>query len=130
MFKPQPQHKSVGAAVADCPDGYCNDLQYGHIAVRGIAVGILTSIVGVGGGFLIVPALVLLSGLSMKNAVGTLLSVVVLKSFAGFVGYAGAIAIVGSVVSTQLSHRLLARLRFFGWPAKRVQSLSRFTSFS
>ncbi len=129
MLKPQPQHKSVGAAVADCPDGHCDDLQYKHIAVHGIAVGILTGIVGVGGGFLIVPALVLLSGLSMKKAVGTSLSIVALKSFAGFAGYAGAvsidytmmasftaIAIIGSVVGSQLSHRLPASLlkRGFG----------------
>ncbi len=123
MIKPSPQHKSVGAAVADCPDGYCDDLQYGQIALHGIAVGILTGIVGVGGGFLIVPALVLLSGLSMKRAVGTSLSIVSLKSFAGFAGYAGsvaidyqlmgifsAIAIVGSVMGSQLGHSLPANL--------------------
>jgi len=129
MLKPQPQHKSVGAAVADCPDGNCDDLEYGHIAVHGIAVGILTGIVGVGGGFLIVPALVILSGLSMKKAVGTSLSIVALKSFAGFAGYAGAvsidypmmatftvIAIIGSVVGSQLGHRMPAELlkRGFG----------------
>jgi uncharacterized membrane protein YfcA len=123
MIKPSPQHKPVGAAVADCPDGYCDDLEYGHIALHGIVVGILTGIVGVGGGFLIVPALVLLSGLSMKNAVGTSLSIVALKSFAGFAGYAGSvaidyplmglftgIAIVGSVAGSQLGHRLPADL--------------------
>ncbi|MCK5001773.1 MAG: sulfite exporter TauE/SafE family protein [Gammaproteobacteria bacterium] len=129
MLKPQPQHKSVGAAVADCPDGYCDDFEYGQIAMHGIAVGILTGIVGVGGGFLIVPALVLLSGLPMKKAVGTSLSIVALKSFAGFAGYAGsvtidypmmatftAIAIVGSLVGSQLGHRLPADLlkRGFG----------------
>ncbi|MCK5263161.1 MAG: sulfite exporter TauE/SafE family protein [Gammaproteobacteria bacterium] len=129
MLKPQPQHKSVGAAVADCPNGYCDDLEYGQIAMHGIAVGILTGIVGVGGGFLIVPALVLLSGLPMKKAVGTSLSIVALKSFAGFAGYAGsvtidypmmatftAIAIVGSLVGSQLGHRLPADLlkRGFG----------------
>jgi len=123
MLKPNSQHKPVGAAVADCPDGHCDDLNYRHIAIHGIAVGILTGIVGVGGGFLIVPALVLLSGLSMKNAVGTSLSIVSLKSFAGFAGYAGsvaidyqlmgtftAIAVVGSVIGSQLGHRLPADL--------------------
>lgn len=67
MLKPVPKHKSVGAACVEFPDGFCDDLQYGHIAIHGIAVGILTGIVGVGGGFLIVPALVLLSGLPMKK---------------------------------------------------------------
>ncbi|VAW75172.1 hypothetical protein MNBD_GAMMA14-2407 [hydrothermal vent metagenome] len=130
MLKPQPRPKSVGAAaVSDCPDGNCHDLEYGHIAVHGIAIGILTGVVGVGGGFLIVPALVLLSGLSMKKAVGTSLSIVALKSFAGFAGYAGAVAIdyslmatftaiavVGSVVGSQVGHRMPADLlkRGFG----------------
>lgn len=121
MLQSDSQHKPVGAAVTDCPDGHCDDLNYRHIAIHGIAVGILTGIVGVGGGFLIVPALVLLSGLPMKNAVGTSLSIVSLKSFAGFAGYAGsvaidyslmgtftAIAVIGSVIGSQLGHRLPA----------------------
>jgi len=119
MLKPQPQHKSVGAACTECPEGGCDEIQYGQIAIHGVAVGILTGVVGVGGGFLIVPALVLLSGLSMKQAVGTSLSIVALKSFAGFAGYAGAVpidysmmaaftavAIGGSLVGSQLGHRL------------------------
>ena len=133
MLKPKhksPQHKSIGAAaVADCFDGHCDELQYTHIAIHGIAVGILTGVVGVGGGFLIVPALVLLSGLPMKQAVGTSLSIVALKSFAGFAGYAGAVeinyalmasftgvAIVGSIIGSLISNRLPAALlqRGFG----------------
>ncbi len=130
MLTTKPQHKSVGAAaVADCPDGNCDEFQYKHIAIHGIAVGILTGVVGVGGGFLIVPALVLLSGLPMRQAVGTSLSIVAIKSFAGFAGYAGAvaidyslmvnftaIAIIGSVAGTMISHRLPADLlkRGFG----------------
>lgn len=50
-------------------------------------VGILTGFVGVGGGFLIVPALVLLGGLSMRRAVGTSLLIIALKSAAGFFKY-------------------------------------------
>ena len=119
MLRPQLPHKSVGAACTECPEGDCDELQYGHIAIHGVAVGILTGMVGVGGGFLIVPALVLLSGLSMKQAVGTSLSIVALKSFAGFAGYAGAVAIDypmmaaftavaigGSLLGSQLGHRL------------------------
>ena len=56
------------------------------VASEGLAVGVLTGLVGVGGGFLIVPALLLL-GLPMKEAVGTSLLVIALKSFAGFAGY-------------------------------------------
>jgi uncharacterized protein len=54
---------------------------------EGLAVGVLTGIVGVGGGFLIVPALVLLGGVPMKVAVGTSLLVIALKSATGFAGY-------------------------------------------
>lgn len=126
--KPQ-QYRSVGAMAVDLTAENIDELQYGHIAIHGIAVGVLTGIVGVGGGFLIVPALVLLSGLSMKKAVGTSLSIVALKSFAGFAGYASSvtidyqmmgiftvIAVIGSVAGSQLGHRLPAELlkRGFG----------------
>lgn len=57
------------------------------IVLEGLAVGVLTGLVGVGGGFLIVPALVLLTGLPMKEAVGTSLLVIALKSVTGFAGY-------------------------------------------
>jgi len=115
----KPKHKSVGAACADCPEGNCDKLRYGHIAIHGITVGVLTGLIGVGGGFLIVPALVLLSGLTMKKAVGTSLSIIALKSFAGFAGYAGSveidysllgaftvIAIVGSLIGGLIGERL------------------------
>jgi uncharacterized membrane protein YfcA len=59
------------------------------IVAEGLFVGVLTGLVGVGGGFLIVPVLVLLTGLPMKQAVGTSLLVIALKSFAGFAGYVG-----------------------------------------
>jgi hypothetical protein len=58
----------------------------------GGAVGILTGLVGVGGGFLIVPALVLLAKVPMKEAVGTSLLVIALNSFAGFAGYLGEVS--------------------------------------
>jgi len=123
MLKPVALHKSVGAACTECADGFCDDLNYREIAVHGIAVGVLTGLVGVGGGFLIVPALVLLSGLPMKQAVGTSLGIVTLKSVAGFAGYAGAVAIdyslmatftliavTGSLAGSHLAHRLPADL--------------------
>lgn len=58
-----------------------------QIALEGLGVGILTGLVGVGGGFLIVPALVLLGGLSIRLAVGTSLAVIFLKSVTGFWKY-------------------------------------------
>ena len=63
------------------------------IATEGLIVGVVTGIVGVGGGFLIVPALVLLAGVSMKRAVGTSLLIIALKSFAGFAGYLDQVAV-------------------------------------
>ena len=58
-----------------------------QIVLEGLAVGVLTGLVGVGGGFLIIPALVLLGGLPMRLAVGTSLVVIAAKSFAGFAKY-------------------------------------------
>lgn len=53
---------------------------------QGAIVGVLTGIVGVGGGFLIVPALVMFSKLSMKMAVGTSLLIIAVNSLVGFTG--------------------------------------------
>jgi uncharacterized membrane protein YfcA len=58
-----------------------------RILLDGAVVGFVTGLVGAGGGFLVVPALVLLGGLPMQVAVGTSLLVVMMKSFAGFFGY-------------------------------------------
>jgi len=59
---------------------------YPLIIVEGIFVGILTGIVGAGGGFLIIPALVLLAKLPMKKAVATSLLIIAIKSLIGFIG--------------------------------------------
>jgi uncharacterized membrane protein YfcA len=60
-----------------------------RFAVPGTGVGVLTGLVGVGGGFLVVPALVLLGRIPMQAAVGTSLLVIAMNSFAGFAGYLG-----------------------------------------
>lgn len=57
------------------------------IVAGGAGVGLLTGILGVGGGFLIVPALVMLVGLPMHHAVGTSLVVIAMNSAAGFAGH-------------------------------------------
>ena len=62
------------------------------IIIDGLTVGVITGIVGVGGGFLIVPALVLLGGLTMRIAVASSLVIIALKSFAGFIKYWDAIS--------------------------------------
>ena len=91
----------------------------------GAAVGFLTGLFGVGGGFLIVPALVLLLGLPMGVAVGTSLVVIVLNSVAGFAAYLGSVqidyaitatfagsAIAGALVAGRFARRVpAARLR-------------------
>lgn len=59
------------------------------IAAEGLIVGTLTGIVGAGGGFLIIPALVLLARLPMKIAVGTSLLIIAVKSLIGFIGDIG-----------------------------------------
>ena len=57
------------------------------IGMDGLVVGVLTGLVGVGGGFLIVPALVLLGGLTIHTAVATSLVIIALKSYSGFAKY-------------------------------------------
>jgi len=59
---------------------------YTLIFIEGAVVGVLTGFVGAGGGFLIIPALVLLAGLPMKEAVGTSLLIIAIKSLIGFTG--------------------------------------------
>jgi uncharacterized membrane protein YfcA len=56
-------------------------------------VGILTGLVGVGGGFAIVPALVLLGNVPMKKAIGTSLLIISCNSLAGILGYLGHISL-------------------------------------
>ncbi len=105
------------------------------IATDGLIVGVITGLVGVGGGFLIVPALVLLGGLSMHQAVATSLIIIALKSYSGFFKYLDvleqqslaldwktlfivtAIGIAGSVVGSKLARRLPQEKlkRWFGY---------------
>lgn len=69
-------------------DNETNAISYNYplIGLEGIVVGVLTGIVGAGGGFLIIPALVLLAKLPMKKAVGTSLLIIAVKSLIGFLG--------------------------------------------
>lgn len=91
----------------------------GRLVLQGFAVGSFTGLVGAGGGFLIVPALVLWAGLPTHIAVGTSLLVIVLQTLAGFSGYAArvtvdygliaavaAAAIVGSWLGVRLAWRV------------------------
>jgi hypothetical protein len=60
---------------------------------EGMGVGILTGLVGVGGGFAIVPALVLLAKIPMKQAIGTSLLIIIANSITGFLGYLGHVSL-------------------------------------
>jgi uncharacterized membrane protein YfcA len=77
---------SPPTAVADVPPPARR-----RLAAVGFAVGVLTGIVGIGGGFLIVPALVVLGRVPMKQAIGTSLMVIAMNSAAGYAGYAGTV---------------------------------------
>lgn len=70
----------------DIADARSDKRGYGLILLEGFGVGTLTGLVGAGGGFLIIPALVLLAGLEMKLAVGTSLFIIAMKSLIGFTG--------------------------------------------
>lgn len=72
------------------------------LVVEGLAVGVLTGLVGVGGGFLIIPALVLIGGLSMRMAVGTSLLIITLKSILGFYKYIDVLAMEGLGMNWEL----------------------------
>jgi uncharacterized membrane protein YfcA len=116
--KKQPVAQLVTAGGPPLSEDEVIAAHMGHIAAHGVGVGVLTGLVGVGGGFLIVPALVLLSGIPMKLAIGTSLVIVAAKSYSGFAGYVGAVpvdwttmalftsvTVAGSFVGTRIAHR-------------------------
>lgn len=116
------------AALGNCQEFFSPCA--GRIALLGVGVGVLTSLVGVGGGFLIVPALVLVSGLPMKTAVATSLAIVAANAGAGFAGYVGgvpvdwpvmgnftAVTVLGSFIGARFSKRMSqdALKKAFAW---------------
>lgn len=105
---------------------------YPLIILEGTVVGILTGLVGAGGGFLVIPALVMLGKLPMKKAIGTSLFIIALKSLIGFLGDLSqesqhidwqlllavtGLAILGIFVGNRLSNKIEgAKLKKgFGW---------------
>ncbi|HLU05535.1 MAG TPA: TSUP family transporter [Woeseiaceae bacterium] len=100
----------------------------GRLVVSGIVVGAMTGFVGVGGGFLIVPALVFFGGMAMQGAVGTSLAIIALNAAVGFAGHyllfeeGGleldwtligvfiAVGVVGSLLGGRLGRRLPQRI--------------------
>jgi uncharacterized membrane protein YfcA len=106
-----------------------DNLNY-KLSFYGIAIGFVAGILGIGGGFLIIPALVLLVGLPIKEAIGTSLFIIALNSFIGFMGDLGhfvidwifllritSIAIVGIFAGYALCERVqgIKLKKAFGW---------------
>ena len=100
------------------------------IIAEGLVVGLVTGLVGAGGGFLVVPALALLGGLPMPIAVGTSLIVIAMKSFAGLAGYLTSVTInwplalavtAAAVAGALIGARLTSKIdpdslrKAFGW---------------
>ena len=114
---------AFGTRQAAAVNGEAKPIAFGTLLPVALLVGILTGVVGVGGGFLIVPTLVIICNLPMHTAVGTSLMVIAMNAAAGTAGYAGqvpvpwplvfvfsAIAIVGSLLASQYSARLPQRV--------------------
>lgn len=89
------------------------------VLVEGVVVGLVTGVVGAGGGFLVVPALVLLGGLPMATAVGTSLLVISLKSFAALAGYLSAVQIDWGLAAAVTAMALLGSV-LGSWLAGRI----------
>jgi uncharacterized membrane protein YfcA len=68
-------------------------------ALVGAGVGLITGFLGVGGGFLVVPALMVVAGLNMREAVGTSLLVIAINSAAGFIGHLGGSRLDASLIA-------------------------------
>lgn len=78
-----------GGKKVETPENSVVEYNYPMILLEGALVGVVTGIVGAGGGFLIIPALVILAKLPMKMAVGTSLLIIATKSLIGFLGDLG-----------------------------------------
>ncbi|MFM2228621.1 MAG: hypothetical protein RL664_1964, partial [Bacteroidota bacterium] len=102
------------------------------LMIQGAIVGILTGLVGVGGGFLIVPALVMYSKLSMKIAIGTSLLIISVNSLVGFtgdiwtqgskmdwsfLGLISVLAVVGILIGSKLAKKMDTKVlrKAFAW---------------
>jgi uncharacterized membrane protein YfcA len=130
MIKPSKKASADQSTVVES-DGQQPKFNYPLILSEGAIVGVVTGLVGAGGGFLIIPALVLLAKLPMKQAVGTSLMIIAAKSLIGFVGdmrgnevidwsflaVFSSIAVVGILIGSLLSKRIPgAKLKpAFGW---------------
>ena len=79
------RNKKVAVEEKECRD--C--VRFSKLVIYGIVIGLVTGLLGAGGGFLLIPALVLLLKLPMKKAIGTSLAIIALNSLIGFTGDLG-----------------------------------------
>ena len=100
-------------------DGTSEPIPYAKLIPVALVVGVITGVVGIGGGFLILPTLVILCQLPMRIAVGTSLLVIAMNATAGAAGYAGqapvdwsavalfsVFAVAGSLLASRISSRI------------------------
>lgn len=110
-------------APASAPESSVANVRFTPLlAVQAVAVGVLTSLIGAGGGFVIVPALVLLARVPVRAAVGSSLFIIMVNGLSGFIGYIGivpihwrlaaeftGVAAVGAIIGTRLAPRVPQR---------------------
>jgi uncharacterized membrane protein YfcA len=88
------------ASLPDAPAAIDGDRKLGPMVLAlGAFTGVLTGLVGIGGGFLLVPALVLLAKVPMHSAVGTSLVVITMNTVAGYLGYLGSVDVPWRIVA-------------------------------
>lgn len=127
MMRPTKQKETDSDSSIELPIQY----NYPMIFLEGLFVGVLTGLVGAGGGFLIIPALVMFARLPMKLAIGTSLLIIAAKSLIGFVGdiqtranidwtlliIFSILSVAGSFAGNAMSHKLDNKLlkKIFAW---------------
>lgn len=127
----------IAASISMIRNGHAQDkasvvkkINYSLIVAQGALVGLLAGLVGAGGGFLIIPALVLLAKLPMKEAIGTSLLIITTNSLIGFLGdlshqkmdwtlltLVSGMAMLGILIGNRLSNKIDGQKlkKGFGW---------------
>lgn len=119
-----------GGKPEDSMENQNKKMHFLSLAVYGVLIGIVTGLLGAGGGFLLIPTLVLIVGLPMREAVGTSLLIIAMNSLIGFTGDLGhfdidwrflieitGMAVIGVVAGGMLAKKINAGFlkRLFGW---------------
>jgi len=120
------RNKRITATEEECSDR----VRFGKLTGYGIVIGLVTGLLGAGGGFLLIPALVVLMKLPMKKAIGTSLMIIAFNSLIGFTGDLGhfpidwlfllkvtAVAVVGIFIGGAITRKISGEnlKKGFGW---------------